>query len=65
MRNWRWLWCGLIHSLEFSTGAGVKWGGGIPIVETGGGGLGFLFLVAAVSDFKLRLPSSEESFLGP
>ena len=43
----------------------MKWGGGIPIDETGGGGLGFLFLVAAVSDFKLRLPSSEESFLGP
>ena len=55
----------LIPSLVFSSmiGAGVGWGGGIQIIEAGGSGLGFLFLVPGVSDFKLRFPSSDEPIL--
>ena len=31
-----------------------------PNNRSGGGGLGFVFLVSDVSDFKLRFPSSDE-----
>lgn len=53
------VWFSFIH-MYFVVGAGVGWGGGIQIIEPDGGGLGFVFLVSDVSDFKLRFPSSDE-----